>query len=101
MEEHKMYEIGKLYKTHGGWKAKIIGELKSGGAYGSISTGLIIIHKPDERGKFNEYIEELKLHNSTGQCRAALSVCEPPLYDCPHPADLQIVDDKFVTWEED
>jgi len=71
-----IFEIGKDYKTRGGWKAKIVWTHSCGTIH--------VVHKPGE----GEYVESIPvIHNEKGKAVGLLSVGEAPTYG-QHPADL-------------
>ena len=72
-----MFEIGKTYKTRGGWDALVIWKKTQGPiAY------LNVIHKPN-----TEFESVVILHDEKGAVLETFSVNSPPFYD-GHPADL-------------
>lgn len=90
------FEVGKYYKTRGGWKALIVwidGCVDNTPPTHVISFGkqwIYCVHKPnttEERGPVSHVY-------STGKAVTQFSVNEPPQYECDHPADL------VEEWEE-
>ena len=78
-----MIEIGKTYKTYGGWDAIVI--WKSFSKPDEEEQTYVVIHKPgtqDESG--------IVMHNEDGSAVSIFSINEPPTYDLHHPADLVV-----------
>lgn len=75
-----MFEVGRSYKTVGGWEAKII--------WRSVHTlvpefiSYCVVHKPYSGN------EAIIIHSEDGKCYSSFTVPTPPLYDVPHPAWL-------------
>lgn len=79
-------EVGKYYKTYGGWKAIVIWDINK---FKSLvnwhgQPKYYIIHKPKEDGESAPIA-----HNSNGAAITTFSVVEPPRYESHHPADLK------------
>ena len=72
-------EIGKDYKTYGGWFARVIWLVK-----GDLSKGFYAIHKPAIYGCESPPI----YHGENGKAHSIFSVNEPLIYEAHHPADI-------------
>jgi hypothetical protein len=70
-------ELGKIYKTRGGWDAKVIW-------ISSTNLACYVIHQP---GTLQESVP-ISHNKMTGESVAALSVAPPPIYGRQQPADL-------------
>lgn len=82
-----MFEVGKSYKTFGGWEAKIIWmtENKALDASGNPITynSYVVVHKPhsEEEVIIDGYFDD-------GSANPILSISNLPLYTFVHPAWL-------------
>ena len=74
-------EVGKYYRTYGGWRALVIWECYS--QFGGANQFYLVIHKPKEED------ETSITHDYNGKPRTTFSVNEPPTYTEHHPADLK------------
>lgn len=73
-------EVGKEYRTYGGWKAKVIWKCVE-----PWQLYYYVIHKPGEL-----YDESAPImHDAYGYVHTNLSVNEPPTYTAEHPAQLK------------
>lgn len=72
-------ELGKIYKTHGGWDAKVIWVTRG-------SLGCFVIHKPGDAQESFPVAHDAV----TGKALPAFVVGGPPTYDGDQPADLII-----------
>jgi hypothetical protein len=72
------FQVGKVYRTRGGWKALCIWEATMVYA----STQYYFIHKPKESDESGPI-----LHCLDGMARTVFSVCEIPYYG-NNPADI-------------
>lgn len=87
-------QVGKTYKTRGGWDAVVIWGVSPQTVYPS--RGFYAIHKP--------HTEEESvpiLHGDSGEARIAFAVNAPPTYDVVHPADIILDSRREVCGEEE
>ena len=70
-------ELGKYYKTHGGWEAKVVWVATN-------NIACFVIHKPDTPQESVPIAHD----RATGQSVSAMQIAAPPTYDQHHPADL-------------
>lgn len=78
MAKKSQFEVGVLYRTRGGWKAKVIAISKN-------CPRMYAIHKPDEEEETGPI-----LHDSiTGRAMDEFSMHPPPAFG-QHPADIII-----------
>lgn len=73
-------EVGKYYKTYGGWKALVIWKVNK---WLNVNHYVLVIHKPETAEESN-----VVSHDSNGKAVSCFSVNEPPQYTAHHPADL-------------
>ncbi len=73
-------EVGKYYRSRGGWKAVVIWETTK--ISNLVTTYYYVVHRPATK---DESIPVC--HDSNGRSQSSFSVNEPPSYDL-HPADL-------------
>jgi len=79
------FEVGKVYKTYGGWKAKIIWEIYNCDNFEwEGNARYYVIHKPTE-----QFESAVIVHKKDGKAVSTLSVSEPPQYETNLPADLK------------
>lgn len=78
-QQESAFEVGKEYRTRGGWKARVIWA-PTGIVIGRVN--VYAIHKP---GDVQESCPVL--HDGDGRAEATLAVYNPPTYG-GHPADL-------------
>ena len=72
------FEVGKYYKTRGGWKAICVWICQS-----DIQDSIYFVHRPGEKN-----IESVPIiHNPLGIALSSFSVNDPPHYGI-HPADI-------------
>ena len=76
-------EVGKYYKTYGGWKALVIWKCYKQEIFGEEQQCYLIVHKPKEED------ECLVSCNHNGLATSTFSVNEPPTYKQHQPADLK------------
>lgn len=74
-------EVGKYYKTYGGWKALVIWKVNK---WLNINHYVLVIHKPETADESN-----VVSHDSNGRATSILSINAPPQYTEHHPADLK------------
>jgi len=74
-------EVGKYYKTYGGWKCIVIWKVYAG--FGQ-KEHYLVIHKP-----YDERESCVVSYNPDGKAVSVFSVNEPPTYNIHHPADLK------------
>lgn len=77
-------EVGKYYKTYGGWKALVIWKYYKQNILDEEQQYYLIVHKPKEE---DEYCPVT--HDYNGKAVTTFSVDEPPRYTEHHPADLK------------
>lgn len=77
-------EVGKYYKTYGGWKALVIWERCKQISVNETQPYYLVIHKPKEEDESN-----VVSHDYNGKANSILSVNEPPQYSEHLPADLK------------
>ncbi len=98
------FEVGKSYRTYGGWEAKVIWRsvYKDGTLLAKIKqstleelsqTGYIPYKKKQDVTYWAvhqpyTHREVLVKHSEDGKCYSSLAVSEPPIFDVPHPAWL-------------
>jgi len=75
------FEVGKYYKTYGGWKAVVIWKVNE---WLNVNHYALVIHKPGTAEESN-----VVSHDSNGKAASILSVNEPPQYSEHLPADLK------------
>lgn len=78
-----MIKAGMMYKTFGGWDAKVIWNNKKGD---DEEFSYIVVHKPETDE------ETVALCDENGVAQSMFAINEPPTYDVHHPADLMIED---------
>ncbi len=71
------FEVGKTYKTIGGWAAKVIWR------HDGIPVRFFVVHKPTEQGEFGPV-----MHSFDGIAEPTFAIFEPPRFGQAHPADL-------------
>ena len=83
------FEVGKYYKTYGGWKAKVIYKCR-------YNNDFYAIHEEEEIPEIYSILSEKKYfcdypveHNEDGKAISVFSVNAPPLFESHHPADLK------------
>lgn len=74
-------EVGKDYRTYGGWKAKVIWRWTSG------DMNFLVVHKPGIYNNIDER-ERLGYCHPDGISYLSFGIDEPPRYGKHHPADL-------------
>ena len=78
------FEVGKYYRTYGGWKAMIIWKCYKQDIFGEEYQYYLVVHKPEGENESN-----VVSHKYDGRAVSILAVNEPPLYGIHHPADLK------------
>lgn len=73
-------EVGKYYRTYGGWKAIVIWQVNK---WTNTNHNVLVIHKPNTSEE-----SHVVSHTSEGRAITLFSVNEPPVYG-QHPADLK------------
>jgi len=78
-------EVGKKYKTYGGWEALIIWRREQvDPKTGNKIYGYYVVHKP------NTAEESVPIgHDNFGRVGSIFAINEPPVYGEQHPADLK------------
>ena len=74
-------EVGKYYRTYGGWKAVVIWKVYAGL---NQKEHYLVIHKP-----YDEDESHVVSYNTEGESLTAFSINEPPRYNEHHPADIK------------
>lgn len=73
-------EVGKEYRTLGGWKAKVVWRLGNN-LLGSTVDCFIVIHRPEAPDEKQGYC------TGSGKAYSTLAIDEPPAYG-QHPANI-------------
>ena len=75
------FEIGKTYKTHGGWDAQVVW-IRNSSVEGAMN--VFAVHKAGT----DEESYPICHNAETGKAFAIFAVAEAPTYAASHPADL-------------
>ena len=77
-------EVGKYYRTYGGWKALVVWKCYKSDMLEEEYQTYDVVHKPEEDGEVSQIS-----HDYEGKATTIFSVNEPPQYGSHYPADLK------------